>query len=1695
MKKLLAFTLVAASIAVHAQQSRPSLTVVDIQQLIASTPLSSNIVMDVPLGQNSNSWGGVRQFRYVPTAAPASNNFPAVGGGRWVPADAEATYQDPRWWQADPLGVTDSTPYIQALVDSSPGKTIVFPKGTFKLRQVRITNNVELVGHDTTIHMMETNAPFFIDADFAVVRNFTFDGETEWPYAVSVNTNRMHWRIEDNKILNLNSKTNDIMCVGIYSLSSGGGYIHRNYISNLVSAGNGILGDRYGMVRGIDVEAPSFIGRGGFIPLYVSIRDNYITDLDHNGNEDTDGIVVTGSPFEWHNGSAAGLIAGNTITNVGKRGLKISGSGYTVAFNKVKNNYDGAYIGSTWGPTKGYRRQLEGIGANYGNKILWLGNEYFGGATEYIIGFAPNEVSSSYVRIIGNTAKFNPNILWTNNVMEGISSYGSKATNVIIAENDIDVVNVAVRSDSGDKNWLIANNTFRHVFGTNGAQYPDATGGTGILLGHGITAYNQFEWLSPSNVIILPVKGHHIIGNTFDNFNTMGLVYNATNCPFENNLLINGTGDFGLEPYVVGVDTNAVFTNSVMLYVTNKFGGSYSFSQNAKHGVFGGIGLPTQWHAIESHGPLLLDTASYYDDTYNTWATNFGTMAMFQVPNRPGFRILSETNGLQTIVRTNVYFDASNYVILSTNLLITTNVTAIRTRYEYPELFTYKISSAGWTTNVWKRIAKIDYRTLGTKYGADIAVAPAGGPTATVPIQFRVDLNQGEGQIKVLHTPWADAPQIDTNGVAYGQPPFVQSIRLVVDPTNKVGYVDFLPGSYRAAGVYYYVKVIADPTDVFSYASLGEHGAQWNAVAPVDTTISGAESVLLTVTNLYTKLWSYANSSHLIFNAPSFSGGSYTVLTNREYALHIETNTIVHALSGNLSTFNIRATNLQWNGTNLTLPLAYGTGVTNDNGTVKAAIAAGSNVTLTTNVNTVTISAAGSSLTFTNGTTNSAGIVSGAYLPGANVTFTTNAGAITIASTGGGSGPTNGSAIYVKGTGVTVANFVASGELDPTYSGTNLTYALVIGSVATNKIDSTFYNFINNKQAALTFTNGVTNAAGIVQAALVAGSNVTLSTNLGAITISATGGGGLTNGSAVFVDGVYQSAPNFADSSELNVAVSGTNATYNIIANSIATNKIDSTFYNFINNKQSALSFSTGTTNSGGTVTAALAAGTNMVFTTNANTITINSTAAGGGGGLGTNLFVNNVLSQPAKLTNSATITWTTNSNGDIVANAAPGAATGVFFASSKLVTVASTNLAETSVIGAVRAGETTTLPANSLYNGAVLRITASGLATATGNWDNNTIKVKIGSAILTSHWRDLGAITFTGSPWSVIAYLTMYTNGASAVYGLSGKLEYVALDQVGGAEPPFVNTEIPTISGSLDTTTANTIDITFQNNAGNAFDSFDCRTVIAEFLPMGSGGTSGSGTYVTSLAITNIADSNYITWGVTNNVAYPRLVEPNKFYDYYDDLNWMALPTTGPIFTTANGAGAGASIVASETNAMGIIRLSTGTTATGNNRLQHGATATDSVVFGTNNFSKCETRLRLPVLSNGTDRYTSRACFYDATSGNATDGAYFEYTDNVNSGNWVGKVYSNSSLQSTNLTVGPTAATWQKLEVQVDGYLGYAYFFVDGTLQATITTGIPLGASRGTGVRCIIESTSGANADLMEIDYLHVEQFYTPAR
>lgn len=205
-----------------------------------------------------------------------------------------------------------------------------------------------------------------------------------------------------------------------------------------------------------------------------------------------------------------------------------------------------------------------------------------------------------------------------------------------------------------------------------------------------------------------------------------------------------------------------------------------------------------------------------------------------------------------------------------------------------------------------------------------------------------------------------------------------------------------------------------------------------------------------------------------------------------------------------------------------------------------------------------------------------------------------------------------------------------------------------------------------------------------------------------------------------------------------------------------------------------------------------------------------------------------------------------------------------------------------------------------------------------------------------------------------------------------------------------------------------------------------------------------------------------------------------------HDDLDWGAVPVsagTSWAIATSSGAGAAGTIQSGETNATGVVRSSTGTTATGWFAFTFGQT----LLFGTNNIYEAATRIKLPVLSSATERYFVHAGFYDAASTNATDGAYFQYVHDANSGNFTYVCRSNAvTTASANGTVGPAADTWVSLRVMVDVNAGNAYFYVNDVLDATVA-GPPTGAGRYTAFRVQIEASGGSTgtgADLMDVDY-----------
>jgi len=301
-----------------------------------------------------------------------------------------------------------------------------------------------------------------------------------------------------------------------------------------------------------------------------------------------------------------------------------------------------------------------------------------------------------------------------------------------------------------------------------------------------------------------------------------------------------------------------------------------------------------------------------------------------------------------------------------------------------------------------------------------------------------------------------------------------------------------------------------------------------------------------------------------------------------------------------------------------------------------------------------------------------------------------------LSLSGGGGGTTNG--LGVNGTFRTDWNAISSAEIAYTVSaGTNWYGSLVAGSVAANKLATTgtgtSTNFLAGDYSYKYVTTNMIPGLNAILATIGSGggSGGGLGTNFvlnGVLLQPATITNGLSviwstnaNGHAVaavsLVDTNIPStiarldSPTFTGTVTFDTLVANTlqvpfasrYAAANSSSNLVATS--DGASWTNLNGS----SIATGTV-ADARIDSALARLASPTFTGDPkaptaspgdNDTSIASTAfvtaavaagGGSGGGLGTNLFVNNILSQPAKLTNSTTIVWSTNSNGDIVATA-----------------------------------------------------------------------------------------------------------------------------------------------------------------------------------------------------------------------------------------------------------------------------------------------------------------------------------------------------------------------------------------------------------------------------------------------------------
>lgn len=132
-------------------------------------------------------------------------------------------------------------------------------------------------------------------------------------------------------------------------------------------------------------------------------------------------------------------------------------------------------------------------------------------------------------------------------------------------------------------------------------------------------------------------------------------------------------------------------------------------------------------------------------------------------------------------------------------------------------------------------------------------------------------------------------------------------------------------------------------------------------------------------------------------------------------------------------------------------------------------------------------------------------------------------------------------------------------------------------------------------------------------------------------------------------------------------------------------------------------------------------------------------------------------------------------------------------------------------------------------------------------------------------------------------------------------------------------------------------------------------------------------------------------------------------------------------------------------------------------------------------------------TLSTGTNRYTLIVGLTDVTGGvDETNGVYFKYSDNVNSGNWQ-IITANGGVRTTTNTAVAASTGWHNLQISVNAAASSVTFTIDGVAQTAIVTNIPTAAITPTW--SVNVSAGSLATDSLEIDLMYLTYTLTTPR
>jgi hypothetical protein len=137
-----------------------------------------------------------------------------------------------------------------------------------------------------------------------------------------------------------------------------------------------------------------------------------------------------------------------------------------------------------------------------------------------------------------------------------------------------------------------------------------------------------------------------------------------------------------------------------------------------------------------------------------------------------------------------------------------------------------------------------------------------------------------------------------------------------------------------------------------------------------------------------------------------------------------------------------------------------------------------------------------------------------------------------------------------------------------------------------------------------------------------------------------------------------------------------------------------------------------------------------------------------------------------------------------------------------------------------------------------------------------------------------------------------------------------------------------------------------------------------------------------------------------------------------------------------------------------GVVTLACGTTNTGRQTIESN-NGINRILAGGN--QTIEWRVQVSALSTSAQRYTIYAGLRDGNAaGDAANSICFKYSDNLNSGQWLGQTRNASTSTNVNSSVAVAASAWYKLRFQVNAGGTNVDFYVNDVYIGSSTTNIP---------------------------------------